>query len=100
MSTRAADQTQTEPATDALNGEIRRIIGEHARLAVDASTLAADADLYSAGMHSHASVRVMLALEDRFDIEFPDHMLTSSVFANIASIETAVAALRAGSQMP
>ena len=36
------------------------------------------ADLYAAGMTSHASVNVMLALEDAFDIEFPDELLTKS----------------------
>ena len=36
----------------------------------------------------------MLALEDHFDIEFPDRMLTRSVFESIASIEAAVAELR------
>ena len=39
------------------------------------TALAEDADLYEAGMTSHASVNVMLALEDAFDVEFPDRML-------------------------
>ena len=55
--------------------EIREIVGEHGRLPVDADALADDADLYEAGMTSHASVNVMLALEDDFDVEFPDRML-------------------------
>jgi acyl carrier protein len=70
--------------------EIRSIIRDHARLPVDADTLAVDADLYQAGMTSHASVNVMLALEDRFDIEFPDHMLKRSVFESIAAIAAAL----------
>ena len=37
-------------------------------------------------MSSHASVNVMLALEDAFDIEFPDRMLKRSVFESIAGI--------------
>ena len=55
--------------------EIRRIVKEHGRLPVDVDELADDADLYQAGMTSHASVNVMLALEDAFDVEFPDRML-------------------------
>jgi acyl carrier protein len=74
--------------------EIRKIIGEHARLSVDVAALAPDADLYQAGMTSHASVNVMLALEDRFDVEFPDRMLTREAFENIAAIERAVDELR------
>jgi acyl carrier protein len=77
-----------------MTDEIRQIINDHGRLPIDVGTLAPDTDLYQAGMSSHASVNVMLALEDHFDIEFPDHMLTASVFESIASIETAVSALR------
>jgi acyl carrier protein len=69
---------------------IRRILGEHGRLSSDAATLAADADLYQAGMTSHASVNVMLALEGEFDVEFPDHMLKRGVFESIASIRAAI----------
>ena len=73
---------------------IRKIIQAHGRLQLDASTLSADADLYQAGMTSHASVNVMLALEDHFDVEFPDRMLTRRVFQSISSIETALTELR------
>jgi acyl carrier protein len=41
-------------------------------------------------MTSHASVQVMLALEEAFDVEFPDSMLTRSVFGSIASISAAL----------
>jgi acyl carrier protein len=75
--------------------EIRQIIKDHGRLPIDADTLAANTDLHRAGMTSHASVNVMLALEDHFDIEFPDDMLKPSVFESIASIEAAVSELRA-----
>lgn len=63
---------------------------------VDVDVLAVDADLYQAGMTSHASVNVMLALEDHFDVEFPDRMLTRAIFESIASIAAAVDELRAG----
>ena len=65
---------------------IRRLLAEHGRLSRDALVLAEDADLYQAGMTSHASVNVMLALEGEFDIEFPDHMLKRSSFESIAAI--------------
>jgi acyl carrier protein len=74
--------------------DIRSIISDHARLPVDVGTLAIDTDLYQAGMTSHASVNVMLALEDRFDIEFPDRMLKRSVFESIASIAEALRELQ------
>jgi acyl carrier protein len=77
-----------------MNDTIRKAIDEHARLPVAAARLADDTDLYQAGMTSHASVNVMLALEDAFDIEFPDHMLKRSVFESVASIRAAVSELR------
>lgn len=70
--------------------QIRQILSEHGRLAQDVGSLADDADLYQAGMTSHASVSVMLALEGGFDIEFPDSMLKRSVFESIAAIRAAV----------
>ena len=39
-------------------------------------------------MTSHASVNLMLALEDHFDVEFPDEMLTRSAFESISSIRS------------
>lgn len=66
--------------------KIREIISAHARLSVPTTSLPEDADLYAAGMSSQASVSVMLALEDEFGVEFPDHMLKRSVFQSIGSI--------------
>jgi acyl carrier protein len=70
--------------------EIRQLIAQHARLAVDVDTLADDASLYEAGMTSHATVNLMLALEGSFDVEFPDSMLRRSVFESVAAIEAAL----------
>ncbi len=77
-----------------MTDEIRQIIKEHGRLPIDVGTLPENADLYQAGMTSHASVNLMLALEDRFDVEFPDRMLKRSVFESIASIAAALGELR------
>ncbi len=76
--------------------DIRSVLKEHGRLSIDAATLGEDSDLYAAGMTSHASVNVMLALEAAFDIEFPDRMLKRSVFESISSIVDAVKELTAG----
>ena len=79
--------------SDDLTSRIRQVLAQHGRLATDLAGLADDADLYQAGMSSHASVNVMLGLEGEFDIEFPDALLTRSVFASIAAIRAAVAQL-------
>jgi acyl carrier protein len=75
--------------------KIRSILKEHGRLSTDADALTVETDLYQAGMTSHASVNVMLALEGAFDVEFPDHMLKRNVFNTIASIGSALDELTA-----
>jgi acyl carrier protein len=70
--------------------EIRRVIRDHARLPVEIDSISDNADLFQAGMTSHASVNVMLALEDAFDIEFPDKMLKRSVFESVDGIAAAL----------
>lgn len=75
---------------DAVNARVRGIIRDHGRLPVDVDSLADDADLYQAGMTSHASVNLMLALENAFDVEFPDAMLKRSSFESIAAITSAL----------
>jgi acyl carrier protein len=78
-----------------MNDDIRNILQQHGRLSVAIGELTDDTDLYKAGMTSHASVNVMLALEGEFDIEFPDRMLKRGVFESIASIKRAVEELSA-----
>ena len=73
-----------------MGDKIRQIIQEHGRLAVDVQTLGDQADLYQAGLTSHASVNLMLALETAFDVEFPDSMLKRSVFQSVSSIREAL----------
>ncbi|HET7794719.1 MAG TPA: acyl carrier protein [Rhizobacter sp.] len=78
---------------DTLEAQIRMVLRDHGRLNKPIDQLDTSADLYQAGMTSHASVNVMLALESTFDIEFADHMLKRSVFNSVASIRDAVAEL-------
>jgi acyl carrier protein len=73
--------------------EIRQVLAEHARLPVDVQDLDDEADLYQAGMTSHASVNVMLALEDAFDIEFPEKMLRKGTFESVSAISAALTSL-------
>jgi len=69
---------------------VREIVAANARLAVDIATLADGDDLYNAGLTSHASVNLMLALEDAFDVEFPERLLRRQTFESIAAISAAL----------
>lgn len=77
-----------------MHERVRQIVMEHGRLSVG-DALKNDDDLYLAGMTSHASVNVMLALENSFDIEFPDEMLTRATFESVDAITSAVAKIDA-----
>ena len=78
-----------------MQDRIREVLANQGRMPGDPRTIADDADLYEAGLTSHASVNVMLALEDEFDIEFPDDALNKTTFATIISIERALSQLTA-----
>jgi acyl carrier protein len=73
-----------------MDDTIRTILAEHGHLPVEVEKLSDQDDLYQAGMTSHASVNVMLALEDSFDVEFPDSMLRRSVFESVDAIADAI----------
>lgn len=81
-----------------IDATIREVIEEHGRLPVSASSLSETEDLFETGLTSHDSVNVMLALEDAFDIEFPDALLKKSTFESIAAIREALISLGAASQ--
>jgi acyl carrier protein len=73
-----------------MESEIRTILRDHARLATDVDALSPASDLYMAGMTSHASVSLMLALEDTFGVEFPERLLRRKTFESIAAIAAAL----------
>ncbi len=76
-----------------LGAAIREVLAQHGRLSVAADRLGDDSELSLAGLTSLATVNVMLALENHFDVEFPDSMLTRKTFTSVASIAEAVAEL-------
>ncbi|RDK10863.1 acyl carrier protein [Cupriavidus lacunae] len=77
-----------------MKATIRNILGEVARLDVPVANLADGDDLYAAGLSSLATVHVMLALENAFDIEIPDQMLTRQLFRSVDSLAAAVEQIR------
>lgn len=77
-----------------MKATLRKILAEVGRLEVPADTLDDQADLYEAGLSSLATVHVMLAIENAFDIEIPDRMLTRQLFRSIQSLADAIVYLR------
>jgi acyl carrier protein len=71
--------------------QIRDILTTHGRLPVDVTTLQSDSNLYDAGLTSLITVNLLLAVEDHFDIEFPDELLSRRTFQSIDALSEAVA---------
>ncbi len=71
--------------------EIRSIVIKEAKLSLDALQISDSMDLDDAGMTSLARMNVILALEDHFQITFPDEMMTRDNFASIAAVSKTVA---------
>ena len=73
-----------------MNATIRELLKSTGRLAVDVDALCDTDDLHNAGLTSFATVELMMTLEDKFGIEYPDRMMNRRHFATIAAIEGAV----------
>jgi len=76
-----------------MQDKVRDVLAAHGRMAVDIREVDDQADLYKLGLTSHAAVDVMLALEEAFDIEFPEEVLKKSSFASVHNITQLVEGL-------
>ncbi len=73
--------------------DIRNILARNEALAPIAAEIAEDDNLFDKGLDSFGSVQLMLALEEHFDVEFPDHLLSRKSFSTIRSIRETVSSL-------
>lgn len=73
-----------------MEDRITALVLTHTSLGAAATPIGTDTDLWTAGMSSVHSVNVMMAVEDEFDIEFPEELLTRATFTSVASIAAAV----------
>ena len=74
-----------------VQARVRSVLRGTDFLQVDVDGLADDADLYAAGLSSHATVNLMLSLEEAFDVELPDRLLKRRTFSSIDAIAEALA---------
>ncbi len=70
---------------------VRKVLQQHGGLHTPVDALAWDADLYAAGLTPFAAIKIMLALETKFGVEFPAAMLRRHKFSSIASIADTLA---------
>lgn len=62
----------------------------------DTSRLSVDTNLWDAGMDSLSNIAVMAAVEQTYDVEFPDELLTREVFSSVRTIANAIRSLSPG----
>ncbi len=72
---------------------IRRVVADYGKLRTPISKLSDSDDLFDAGLTSLNIVNIMLALENEFDVEFPESMLTRSTFQSIDAQAAAITEL-------
>ena len=77
-----------------MKDQIRAILANEGKLGPAAHQLGDADDLYAAGLTSFASVQLMLALEDHFDVEFTEAMLNRKTFQSVDQIAAAIQALQ------
>lgn len=73
--------------------DIRNILARNEALAPVAAEISEDDNLFDKGLDSFGSVQLMLALEEHFEVEFPDHLLSRKSFSTIRSIRETVSSL-------
>lgn len=73
--------------------DIRQILERNEELAPLLDQISEDDDLFDKGLSSFGSVQLMLALEERFGIEFPDHLLNRRSFSTIRNIRSTLDSL-------
>ena len=69
---------------------IRELLAQVLPTRFQSAGLAVTDDLYGAGLSSLATVDLMLAIEDRFGVEFTNEWLNRRTFASIAALSNAV----------
>ena len=77
-----------------MKDRIRQIVKENSGLWLKFENVDNRTNLYQVGMTSYASVVLMIALENEFGLEFPDGMLSRSVFESIDTIAGAIESLQ------
>ena len=76
--------------SSAVQARVRAVFKGTEFLQADIGGLADDTDLYAAGLNSHATVNLMLALQAAFDVELPDRLLRRRTFSSINAIAEAL----------
>ncbi len=77
-----------------LANDVLEVVIKHCRIP-GAERFSVSTDLYEAGLSSLTTVHLMLALEERFEVEFTEKMLARRTFQSAQLIAEAIEELQA-----
>ncbi|ONG48982.1 hypothetical protein BKE38_21365 [Pseudoroseomonas deserti] len=75
---------------------VREVLTRCAGLPAGDGVLPLEGDLFAHGLTSLRAVDIMAALEERFDVEFPDEALNRETFRSVAALRDTLVGLGAG----
>jgi acyl carrier protein len=78
-----------------MRDRVRAFVGSMNLVPVPIDGLSDQDNLFDIGMTSFGSVQLMMAIEEEFDIEFPNSLLTRKTFATLGGLIAAVEQLAA-----
>jgi acyl carrier protein len=84
--------TPDESTTIELQQSIRGLIAENSGVVLVDSISDTD-DLFAAGLQSLDCVRILVAVEDEFDIELPNEIIERKLFCTVQNLSEAVTGL-------
>lgn len=73
-----------------LTVQIRQLIDENSGIELSDS-IGNEDDLFAHGLQSLDCVRILVAVEDEFEIELPNEKIERSIFSTVANLATTVA---------
>ena len=78
-----------------VSNRLRALILDNVEQVADASAVTGDARLAGLGMDSVSGLDLLLAMEEEFNVSFPNEMLTNEVFESHGTLEAALQSLGA-----
>lgn len=79
------------PSKDNMIEDILAIVAE--QFPDGKASLNSESDLYELGLDSTSAIELMVALESRFGISFPDSLIDESTFATPGALQRAISSV-------
>lgn len=72
---------------------LKELVVEHVKTLESVDQVANDSDLGELGLDSFSGLNLLLDMEDRFEVSFPEEYLTAEVFSSPMTLAAAIRSL-------